>query len=213
MLEGSYDDYAALPKFHNSFVCPRTAKTVGYADCGDPNGLPVLYVLPSMCSRLLCLLLDLHSSAKGVRLIAMDRPGMGLTDSCDISERVVTSTSSVLLSLEATEADVCAAEMHLSLLEHLNLDSVKVFTHSACVLLLVEVLCLLPTHVAAVHCTHCTSYPKCQPYSVLRPRSRSVHHGHQRKAFIHSTSYHHSSSRMSINSFPHSYPSSIESED
>lgn len=44
--------YLALFKFSRRLRrCPRTGLSVSYADIGDPDGVPVLFVPPSGCSR------------------------------------------------------------------------------------------------------------------------------------------------------------------
>lgn len=80
--------YLAQLKFHRRFVCPRTRSRVTYADIGDPDGTPVLYFLPSGCSRWIALVLEDTAQEKKVRVIAMDRPGSGGTEMCPLNERV-----------------------------------------------------------------------------------------------------------------------------
>jgi pimeloyl-ACP methyl ester carboxylesterase len=55
--------------------------TVGYAEAGDPAGLPVLYLHGSPSSRLEVGLPGIHEAAAalGLRVVCPDRPGMGLT--------------------------------------------------------------------------------------------------------------------------------------
>jgi hypothetical protein len=44
--------YLALFKFNRRLPkCPRTGAAVSYADIGTPDGIPVLFVPPSGCSR------------------------------------------------------------------------------------------------------------------------------------------------------------------
>jgi hypothetical protein len=46
------DGYLSLFKFNRRLrKCPRTGLSVSYADIGDPDGIPVLFVPPSGCSR------------------------------------------------------------------------------------------------------------------------------------------------------------------
>ena len=61
---------------------PSTASTVGdrtlsYAEYGDPDGTPVLFLHGTPGSRLLGSLFDADARDPGVRLIAPDRPGYG----------------------------------------------------------------------------------------------------------------------------------------
>ena len=55
-------------------------RTLGYAEFGDPSGRPVLFFHGFPGSRLEAVSLDTPARAVGVRLIAPDRPGFGLSD-------------------------------------------------------------------------------------------------------------------------------------
>jgi pimeloyl-ACP methyl ester carboxylesterase len=67
---------------------------VGFADFGDPNGVPMLYCHGFPASRLEAILIEAAALRYKVRIIAPDRPGYGLSDfkayqnirdwSCDI---------------------------------------------------------------------------------------------------------------------------------
>jgi pimeloyl-ACP methyl ester carboxylesterase len=58
----------------------RDGRRLGYAEWGDVAGRPVLYFHGWPGSRLEGRLADEAARAQGVRLIALDRPGMGLSD-------------------------------------------------------------------------------------------------------------------------------------
>lgn len=58
---------------------PHRGLTVSLADVGNPNGLPVLVFLGLGCVRYLVALYDEMAEALGLRLIAIDRWGMGRT--------------------------------------------------------------------------------------------------------------------------------------
>jgi hypothetical protein len=45
------EGYLASIKFSRSLRCKRTSKRGSYADIGDPNGVPLLMLMPSGCSR------------------------------------------------------------------------------------------------------------------------------------------------------------------
>jgi pimeloyl-ACP methyl ester carboxylesterase len=55
-------------------------RTLGYAEFGDPNGKPLMFFHGGGGSRLLGELCHKAALRQGVRVIAPDRPGMGLSD-------------------------------------------------------------------------------------------------------------------------------------
>lgn len=55
-------------------------RTLGYAEYGDPRGKPVLLFHGATLSRLFGAAADASARKVGVRLIAPDRPGIGLSD-------------------------------------------------------------------------------------------------------------------------------------
>lgn len=55
-------------------------RTLGYAEFGDSSGIPVLFFHGFPASRLEGTVLDTPARAAGIRLIAPDRPGFGLSD-------------------------------------------------------------------------------------------------------------------------------------
>lgn len=63
---------------HRTLTLPD-GRSLGFADFGHPTGVPLFYFHGTMSSRLEARLLDLAARDVGVRLIAVDRPGMGLS--------------------------------------------------------------------------------------------------------------------------------------
>lgn len=55
-------------------------RRLGYSECGDPNGALVLYFHGTPGSRIETRLIAGEAAAGGVRLIAVERPGIGLSD-------------------------------------------------------------------------------------------------------------------------------------
>jgi pimeloyl-ACP methyl ester carboxylesterase len=53
---------------------------LGYAEYGDPEGMPLLYFYGTPGSRLQAKLFDAPARDAGVRMVAPDRPGLGLSD-------------------------------------------------------------------------------------------------------------------------------------
>lgn len=58
----------------------RGGRRLGYAEYGDPAGAPLLAFHGTPGSRLVLAIADRPARAQGVRLIAPDRPGLGLSD-------------------------------------------------------------------------------------------------------------------------------------
>lgn len=58
----------------------QDGRALGYAEFGDPSGMPVFFFHGFPASRLEGIALDTPARAVGVRLIAPDRPGFGLSD-------------------------------------------------------------------------------------------------------------------------------------
>lgn len=57
-------------------------RALGYAECGDPSGIPIVHFHGTPSSRLdlMTSSFDTIASRMGVRLLAIDRPGLGLSD-------------------------------------------------------------------------------------------------------------------------------------
>ena len=68
--ETSVDERLILP----------TGRTIGWARYGDPNGKAVIAAHGSPDSRVTWKLLDASARAHGVRIVAIDRPGFGISD-------------------------------------------------------------------------------------------------------------------------------------
>ena len=66
---------------------PHRGLTVSLADVGSPTGLPVVVFLGLGCVRYLIALYDEMAEALGLRLIAIDRWGMGRTGDVDTEKR------------------------------------------------------------------------------------------------------------------------------
>lgn len=61
-------------------LCLADGRRLGYAEYGDPGGRPVVALHGCPDSRLIWRLADRPAQDVGVRLIAPDRPGFGLSD-------------------------------------------------------------------------------------------------------------------------------------
>jgi pimeloyl-ACP methyl ester carboxylesterase len=58
-------------------------RKLGYAEFGDPDGAPVIALHGTPGSRLMFALADQAARERGLRLIAPERPGYGLSDAKD----------------------------------------------------------------------------------------------------------------------------------
>ena len=65
---------------HSQTLLLPSGRRLGIAEQGDPRGVPILFFHGFMGSRLQCPPDGTITSALGVRLIAVDRPGIGLSD-------------------------------------------------------------------------------------------------------------------------------------
>jgi hypothetical protein len=68
------------PVVNDHTIRLRGGRRLGYAEWGDPRGGPLLFFHGWPGSRIEARLGDKAASVSGVRLIAIDRPGMGLSD-------------------------------------------------------------------------------------------------------------------------------------
>lgn len=66
--------------WHDSRIKLTSGRQLGYAECGDPLGVPVFYFHGGFSSRLDILFASQICKDQGVRLIAPDRPGIGLSE-------------------------------------------------------------------------------------------------------------------------------------
>jgi pimeloyl-ACP methyl ester carboxylesterase len=69
-----------LSRMHDRVIRLTDGRRLGYAEYGDPAGRAVLFFHGLGTSRVICPPDDELASRLGVRLIAVDRPGIGLSD-------------------------------------------------------------------------------------------------------------------------------------
>lgn len=76
--------YLSSPLFSQKITCPRTYMTVSFSQIGDPEGCPVLFIPPAVCSRWFAVPLGMSFSPSLTwwqevrRLEADDRSNMSL---------------------------------------------------------------------------------------------------------------------------------------
>lgn len=61
----------------------RDARMLGWAEYGDPHGRPAFYLHGALSSRLEAAELDATARRQGIRLVAVDRPGVGRSTPID----------------------------------------------------------------------------------------------------------------------------------
>lgn len=65
---------------HDHVITLSSGRKLGYAEYGDPQGVPMFYFHGWPSSRLQGELMDKLGRERGIRVIAPDRPGIGLSD-------------------------------------------------------------------------------------------------------------------------------------
>jgi pimeloyl-ACP methyl ester carboxylesterase len=70
----------ASASMNDHVITLSSGRRLGYAEYGDPNGVPMLYFHGWPSSRLQGELVDKIGRARGIRVIAPDRPGIGLSE-------------------------------------------------------------------------------------------------------------------------------------
>ncbi len=65
---------------HDHLVTLSTGRQLAYAEYGDPNGVPLFYFHGWPSSRLQGEFVDQLGKGRGIRVIAPDRPGIGLSE-------------------------------------------------------------------------------------------------------------------------------------
>ncbi|MGH8582848.1 MAG: alpha/beta fold hydrolase [Gammaproteobacteria bacterium] len=65
---------------HARYIELADGSRLGYAELGSPGGVPVVYIHGFPASRLEARLSEAAAQHRGIRLIAVDRPGYGLSD-------------------------------------------------------------------------------------------------------------------------------------
>jgi pimeloyl-ACP methyl ester carboxylesterase len=68
------------PGATNTTIRLRDGRSIGYAEFGDPDGRPLVFFHGSPGSRLEGRLADGAAKGRGVRVVALDRPGFGASD-------------------------------------------------------------------------------------------------------------------------------------
>lgn len=111
--------YLRTPHLNRTVIIPRnspeSALRVSYAEAGHPKGHPVLFFLGLGCVRYLIALFDDIARAFNLRLICIDRWGLGKTDQVPQDKRDVNEWAKIVGKV----------------LDEMELDKVQVVAHSA----------------------------------------------------------------------------------
>jgi pimeloyl-ACP methyl ester carboxylesterase len=107
---------SALNEDRYNCVAELFCGRVGYADVGDPSGLPVFIFTGLGGHRYNALLFDSVARRRGLRIICPDRPGVGLSESLPpgVSPAETVRHSSYMLRQLASHLDI----PHLAVLAH-----------------------------------------------------------------------------------------------
>lgn len=73
-------DSAALLNAEPRFALTEDGRRLSFAEYGDPDGVPFIFMHGIPSSRLAAGLIDQSACRQGIRIIAPDRPGYGLSD-------------------------------------------------------------------------------------------------------------------------------------
>src|SRR5262245_42265418 len=73
------DDARPIDRHARVYTC-ADGRSIGYAEFGDPDGAPVIALHGTPGSRLMFALADQAARQRGLRIIAPERPGYGLSD-------------------------------------------------------------------------------------------------------------------------------------
>ena len=79
-------------------------RRIGYAEFGDPRGAPVLAIHGTPGSRLMFALTDNAARMRGLRIVAPERPGYGLSDYCR-NDRLSSATADLETFADALGLD------------------------------------------------------------------------------------------------------------
>ncbi len=90
-------------------VTLRDGRSLGYAECGDPKGKPAFHFHGHPGSRLECKLFAGAATKAGIRLIGIDRPGMGLSD-FEPGRKILDWPNDVVQLADALEIDRFSVE-------------------------------------------------------------------------------------------------------
>ncbi|KZO98786.1 alpha/beta-hydrolase, partial [Calocera viscosa TUFC12733] len=117
-------DFVGHGAFHQFIRCPRTGLRVSFSEAGPRDAPTILFCPPSFCSRYVGgPNVEGWARKMGVRVITIDRPGMGGTERCSIDERLEVSAQHVA-----------------SVLEYLGIKKVALLSHSAGALYIMHLL-------------------------------------------------------------------------
>ncbi|GFZ50912.1 hypothetical protein JCM24511_08670 [Saitozyma sp. JCM 24511] len=156
--------YLSGAKFNRRITCPRTHLPVSFSDTGDPQGVPLLWILPSGCSRWFAAPQDPLANLFGVRLIAVDRPGVGATPVVPLEDRIRISCC----ELPRPCSPELTAVLIASVLEHLEVKLAHLLATSAGIYYALRLL----THQPHIFLTGLAPPPRVYliaPWSPLLP--------------------------------------------
>lgn len=141
-------DYVSSPKLTQKVVHPATGRVIAFSEVGDPKGYVVLCCLGMGLTRYLMAFYDELARSLHLRLITLDRPGVGESGPC-VSEAgtplnwpgksIPAKTSPRLLTLRVDDvAIVC---------NHLKVTKFSILAHSAGAIYALATALRIPQHI------------------------------------------------------------------
>lgn len=81
-LDDAVDTYLSAPRLSMKVTHPQTGRVIAYSDVGDPNGHVVICCVGMGLTRYLTVFYDELARTLKLRLITLDRPGVGESGPC-----------------------------------------------------------------------------------------------------------------------------------
>ncbi|KAJ5610784.1 hypothetical protein N7510_007503 [Penicillium lagena] len=131
-IDYAVDEYILSPKLTQKVIHPTTGRTIAFSEVGDPKGHVVLCCLGMGLTRYLMAFYDELARTLNLRLVSLDRPGVGESD----PHRADESTSP--LSWPDDVAIVC---------NYLRVTKFSILAHSAGAIYALATALRIPQHI------------------------------------------------------------------
>ncbi|KAL7273597.1 hypothetical protein RUND412_003536 [Rhizina undulata] len=88
-IDDAVDAYLCSPRLSQKLRVPNSTRVISFSEVGDANGFAVFVCVGMGLTRYVTAFYDELALSLGLRLITLDRPGVGESDPIDESERTV----------------------------------------------------------------------------------------------------------------------------